>query len=66
MWRLDPLGRAVGKQIVVPHIMDTLLKRFQLLKRIAEGPDWERYLVSAPNSPSAPPLATEVGRIQGH
>jgi hypothetical protein len=44
---LGPLGRAVGKHIVVPHVLTTMLKRFELLKRIAEGPDWERYLEGA-------------------
>jgi ligand-binding SRPBCC domain-containing protein len=43
---LGPLGRAMGKYVVVPHVLDTMLKRFELLKRIAEGPDWERYVVA--------------------
>lgn len=41
---LGPAGRAVGKQVVVPHVLSLMLRRFALLKRIAEGPDWERYL----------------------
>ena len=42
-----PVGRVIGKQVVVPHVMGLLLARFNLLKRIAEGSDWERYLVGA-------------------
>jgi ligand-binding SRPBCC domain-containing protein len=61
---LGPLGRAVGKRIVVPHILDTMQQRFQLLKRIAEGPDWERYIVSAQTLTGTSPLAAEVSRIQ--
>jgi ligand-binding SRPBCC domain-containing protein len=45
--RFGPAGRLVGKYVVVPHVMKLLVGRFQLLKRIAEGPDWERYVVSA-------------------
>lgn len=41
-----PLGKVVAKKIVIPHILKLMLARFTLLKRIAEGPDWERYLVS--------------------
>ena len=37
-------GKAVGKAIVVPHVLGLLLRRFELLKRVAEGPDWESYL----------------------
>ena len=37
-------GRWVGKTIVVPHVLDLLLRRFQLLKRIAEGDDWQKYI----------------------
>jgi ligand-binding SRPBCC domain-containing protein len=42
---LGPLGKAVGKAVVVPHVLDLLLRRFQLLKRIAESDEWERYLL---------------------
>ena len=41
---LGPLGKAVGKQVVVPHVLKLMLRRFELLKRIAEGPDWEQYV----------------------
>jgi hypothetical protein len=38
-----------------------MLRRFELLKRIAEGPDWERYLEDAEGKP----FATEsTGSIQ--
>ena len=42
-----PAGKLVGKHIVVPHVLGLMLQRFRLLKRIAEGPDWERYLEGA-------------------
>jgi ligand-binding SRPBCC domain-containing protein len=45
------IGKAIGKQVVVPHILTLLYERFSLLKRIAEGPDWERYIVSADRGP---------------
>jgi ligand-binding SRPBCC domain-containing protein len=61
---LGLIGREFGKGVVVPHILDTLLKRFELLKRIAEGPDWERYIVSAEKPPAASPLAQEVTGTQ--
>lgn len=40
------LGHQVGRKIVVPHVLDLMLKRFYLLKRIAESDDWERYIPS--------------------
>ena len=49
---LGPVGRAMGKHILVPHILDTMQKRFQLLKRIAEGSEWERYIDIAEQAPS--------------
>ena len=45
---LGPLGQVVGKHVVVPHVLGLMLRRFDLLKRIAEGPDWERYIADAP------------------
>ena len=39
-----PAGHLVGKYIVVPHVLGLLRQRFQLLKRLAEGSDWERYV----------------------
>ena len=38
------LGKEVGKRIVVPHVLGLLQKRFALLKRIAEGEDWEKWM----------------------
>lgn len=40
-------GRVIGKHIVVPHVLDLMQKRFHLIKRIAEGNDWERYVAPA-------------------
>lgn len=37
-------GRLIGKQIVVPHVLGLLVRRFELIKRIAEGSDWEQYV----------------------
>ena len=37
-------GRLVGKQIVVPHVLKLLQQRFAMLKRLAEGDEWQRYL----------------------
>ena len=42
---LGPLGRAMGRLVVAPHVLNTMRKRFELIKRIAEGRDWERYIV---------------------
>lgn len=39
-----PAGRVVGKRIVVPHVLGLMLSRFETIKRLAEGGDWERYL----------------------
>ncbi len=47
---LGPFGKAVGKHIVVPHVLGLMLQRFTLIKRIAEGPDWQRYLNGAQSS----------------
>ena len=61
---LGPLGKIVAKTIVIPHVLDTMLKRFELLKRLAEGDDWERYIVLPGESSVTSPLADEVARIQ--
>ncbi len=37
-------GHLVAKHLVVPHVLELMLNRFQMLKRIAESPDWEQYL----------------------
>ena len=41
---LGPLGKVAAKQVVVPHVLDLMVRRFEMLKRIAESDDWERYL----------------------
>ena len=41
---LGLVGRIIGRRLVVPHIVKLLRARLQLLKRIAEGNDWQRYL----------------------
>ena len=54
---LGPIGKVVAKRVVIPHILQTMVKRFELLKRLAEGDDWERYLVHAPDAAASSPLA---------
>ncbi len=44
---MGPAGRAVGKHIVVPHVLALMQERFKLIKRLAEGNDWERYVNAA-------------------
>ncbi len=56
------LGRMVGKHVVVPHVLATMLRRFELLKRIAEGEDWERY--TAPRGYVSEELLEEVRAIE--
>jgi ligand-binding SRPBCC domain-containing protein len=38
------LGELVGRWVMVPHIRGLMRRRFALLKRIAEGEEWEKYL----------------------
>ncbi len=38
------LGEAAGRGLMVPHIRGLLKRRFALLKGIAEGEEWRRYL----------------------
>ena len=48
-----PLGFAghfVGKRIMVPHVLGLMQRRFAMLKRIAEGPDWRQYVGDAARS----------------
>jgi len=54
---LGPIGKLIAKQVVIPHILATMLERFALLKRLAEGDDWQRYLVPAPDDAAASTLA---------
>jgi ligand-binding SRPBCC domain-containing protein len=37
-------GRAAGKRILLPYTRDVLHRRFQMLKQIAESPEWLHYL----------------------
>ena len=61
---LGPIGKVMAKQVVIPHILDTMVKRFQLLKRLAEGSDWEQYLVNAPQAVADSRLREQVSSIQ--
>ncbi len=47
---LGPVGRWIGRMIVVPHVLRLMRQRMELLRRIAEGSDWERYVVDATES----------------
>ncbi len=47
---LGPAGKLVAKYIMVPHILGLMQRRFALLKRIAEGPDWQQYIGSPGSS----------------
>ena len=40
-------GKMVARYIVVPHIAGLLRRRMLLLKRVAEGAEWQRYLLEA-------------------
>ena len=53
------LGRTVAKAVVVPHVLKLMLQRFELLKRIAEGADWEQYVAGA--EPQAGNLTVQDG-----
>ncbi len=39
-------GHLVGRLLRVPHIRGLLHRRFELLKRLAEGEEWREYLPS--------------------
>jgi len=41
---LGLVGRMVGRQVVMPHMVKLLRKRLMLLKRIAESDEWHKYL----------------------
>jgi ligand-binding SRPBCC domain-containing protein len=41
---LGPLGRFVASKLIVPHVLKLANERLHLLKRVAEGDDWQRYL----------------------
>ena len=59
-----PIGKLIAKRVVIPHVLETMVKRFELLKRLAEGDEWERYLVVPGQSPASSPIVDEVSRIQ--
>ena len=40
-------GPLVGKYMVVPHVLTLMQQRFRLLKRSAEGSDWEQYVAGS-------------------
>ena len=54
---LGPIGKLMAKNVVIPHVLATMVERFTLLKRLAEGDGWERYVVHAPNAAASTPLA---------
>ena len=39
-----PLGKLVARKILIPHVMNLLRERHQLIKRLAEGEGWREYL----------------------
>ena len=40
------LGAQIAQHIMVPYISRLLRKRFYLLKKLAEGQEWQRYLMN--------------------
>ncbi len=42
------IGNLIGQWILMPHIRRLMRRRFTLLKKIAEGNEWRRYLVPDP------------------
>ena len=57
-------GRLAGKLLVVPHVAGLMQRRFELLKRTAEGSDWERYVQGAPSAAAHDRTAATVSGIQ--
>lgn len=41
---LGPIGRLIGKRIMIPHIRGLMQRRFHMLKRVAESDEWRKYL----------------------
>lgn len=37
-------GLMVGRTVVMPHVRELLRERFALIKRLAEGEGWQRYV----------------------
>ena len=42
------VGKVVAKNVLVPHVLGLMQRRFAMLKRIAESDDWERWVEGAP------------------
>jgi ligand-binding SRPBCC domain-containing protein len=42
-------GWLVGRVILVPHILGLMRRRFELLKRLAETDEWQKYLALEPD-----------------
>lgn len=61
---LGTLGKQFGRRIVVPHVLDMMLKRFHLLKRIAEGSDWERYIARGRGTRGVGQVASAISALQ--
>lgn len=59
-----PLGRLVGRLVLVPHIRRLMSRRFRLLRRIAEGEEWREYLPAESSSLKPTEQATEPPRSQ--
>jgi ligand-binding SRPBCC domain-containing protein len=56
-------GRQVGRYIVVPHVLELMRTRFALIRRLAEGHEWERYVSSGPEQPGAALHPSDQPRI---
>lgn len=37
-------GLMIGRTVVMPHVRQLLRERFALIKRLAEGEEWQRYV----------------------
>ncbi len=59
-----PAGRLVGKLLVGPYVAGLMKRRFELLKRIAEGSGWERYVQGAAPAIAPGPSAAVISSIQ--
>ena len=60
---LGPLGKLVGKHVVVPHVLKLMLRRMELLRRVAEGDDWKRYLDGEAQAGATPEDVSEAEGI---
>lgn len=55
-------GRAVGKLVVVPHVLKLMLERFELIKQLAEGDGWKKFLSASDNTPASERRAISAGQ----